>query len=153
MVGKGEPPWKGPGRLQGCPHEDLRFNKDKCKASHLGKHYPGAQFRLGSTWLESSPVERDLGALVDNKLCMSEDLLLQRGRPTGCWAAPRRHHQQRSRCHCPALLSSTRPHLGHLFRTCCTEKMGQAGEGPEKGHMDGQRSGEPPCEERLRELG
>ena len=50
----------------------MKFNKDKCKAFHLGKHNPGVQHRLGSTWLGSSSVERDLGVLVDNKLNMSE---------------------------------------------------------------------------------
>ena len=33
-----------------------------------------------------------------------------------------------------------------------TNRCGQAGEGPEKGHKDDQRLGQP-CEERLRELG
>ncbi|GAB0186246.1 mitochondrial enolase superfamily member 1 [Grus japonensis] len=50
----------------------MKFNKDKCKVFHMGKHNPGVQHRLGSTWLESSSVERDLGVLVDNKLSMSE---------------------------------------------------------------------------------
>ncbi|GAB0195104.1 hypothetical protein GRJ2_001975700 [Grus japonensis] len=50
----------------------IKFNKDKCKVLHLGKHNPGVQHRLGSTWLESSSVERVLGVLVDNKLNMSE---------------------------------------------------------------------------------
>ena len=46
--------------------------KEKCKIMHLGKHNPGVQHRLGSTWLESSSVERDLGVLVDRKLNMSK---------------------------------------------------------------------------------
>ncbi|GAB0185824.1 hypothetical protein GRJ2_001047700 [Grus japonensis] len=50
----------------------MKFNKDKCKVLHLGKHNPGVKHRLGSTWLESSSVERDLEVLVDNKLNMSE---------------------------------------------------------------------------------
>ncbi|PKU47407.1 rna-directed dna polymerase from mobile element jockey-like [Limosa lapponica baueri] len=39
----------------------MKFNKDKCNILHLGKHNPGVQYRLGSTWLGSSSVERDLG--------------------------------------------------------------------------------------------
>lgn len=41
----------------------MKFNQDKCKVLHLGKHKPGAQHRLGPTWLWSSSVERDLGIL------------------------------------------------------------------------------------------
>jgi len=33
------------------------------------------------------------------------------------------------------------------------KRCGQAGEGPEKGHKDDQRTGKPAYEERLRELG
>ncbi|KAK4807417.1 hypothetical protein QYF61_001180 [Mycteria americana] len=50
----------------------MKFNKDKCKVLHLGKHNPGGQHRLGSTRLGSSSVERDLGVLVDSKLNTSE---------------------------------------------------------------------------------
>ena len=50
----------------------MKLNKDRHKIMHLGKHNPGVQYRLGSTWLESSSVERDLGVLVDRKLNMSE---------------------------------------------------------------------------------
>ncbi|GAB0185660.1 14-3-3 protein theta [Grus japonensis] len=60
-------------RLEEGTNKNLvQFNKDKCKVLHLGKHNPGVQHRLGSTWLENSPVERDLEVLVDNKLNMSE---------------------------------------------------------------------------------
>ncbi|GAB0183652.1 mitochondrial enolase superfamily member 1 [Grus japonensis] len=50
----------------------MKFNKDKCKVLHLGKHNPGVQHRLGSTWLESSSVERDLVVPVDKKFNMSK---------------------------------------------------------------------------------
>ncbi|GAB0182778.1 mitochondrial enolase superfamily member 1 [Grus japonensis] len=60
-------------RLEEWANKNLmRFNKDKCKVLHLGKHNPGVQHRLGSTRLESSSVERDLGVLVDSKFNMSE---------------------------------------------------------------------------------
>ncbi|KAK4831142.1 hypothetical protein QYF61_015445 [Mycteria americana] len=60
-------------RLEELSNKNLmKFNKDKRKVLHLGKHNPRVQHRLGSTWLGSSSVERDLGVLVDNKLYMSE---------------------------------------------------------------------------------
>ena len=42
----------------------MKFNK-KCKIMHLGTHNLGVQHRLGSTWLEGSSVERDLGVRWD----------------------------------------------------------------------------------------
>ncbi|GAB0196661.1 mitochondrial enolase superfamily member 1 [Grus japonensis] len=48
-------------RLEEWANKNLmKFNKDKCKVLCLGKHNPGVQHRLGSTWLGSSSVERDL---------------------------------------------------------------------------------------------
>ena len=34
----------------------MKFNRDKCKVLHVGKHTPGVQHRLGSTWLGNSSV-------------------------------------------------------------------------------------------------
>ncbi|GAB0186054.1 mitochondrial enolase superfamily member 1 [Grus japonensis] len=65
----------------------MKFNKDKCKVLHLGKHNPGAQHGLGSTWLESSSGERDIGVLVGKKLNMSEQcatVTKQANRMLGC---------------------------------------------------------------------
>ncbi|KAJ7396805.1 rna-directed dna polymerase from mobile element jockey-like [Pitangus sulphuratus] len=50
----------------------MKFNKDKCKVLHLGKHNPRVQHRLGSTQLRKSSMERDLGVQVDKKLNMNE---------------------------------------------------------------------------------
>ncbi|KAK4825715.1 LOW QUALITY PROTEIN: hypothetical protein QYF61_002133 [Mycteria americana] len=68
----------------------MKFNKDKCKVLHLEKQNPELQHRLGSIWLGSSSVERDLAVLVDNKLNVSEHVLLRQRKPTGCWAASTR---------------------------------------------------------------
>lgn len=50
----------------------MKFIRDRCRVLVLGIPNPGVQLGLASTWQEGSPVERDLGVLVDHKLGMSE---------------------------------------------------------------------------------
>jgi len=83
----------------------MKFNKAKCKELLLGWGNPQHQYRLGDERLESSPAEKGLGVLVEEKLEMSHQCVLaaQVNHILGCINS---NMASRSRAVIPPLCSS-----------------------------------------------
>ena len=98
----------------------MRFNEAKCKVLHLGQGNPWYQYRLGDEGTESSPAEKDLGVLVNEKLDMSQQWVLadqEANRILGCI---KRSVTSRSReVILPLYPTLERPHL-----ECCIQLWG-----------------------------
>ncbi|GAB0176921.1 mitochondrial enolase superfamily member 1 [Grus japonensis] len=122
----------------------MKFNKDKCKVLHLGKHNPGVQHRLGSTQLGSSSVERDLGVLVDSKLNMSEQCAAVAKKANRMLGCINKGITSRDKVIIPLYSVPVTPGiLCSVLVPAMQKRCGQAGEGPEEGHQDDQRTGKP----------
>jgi len=75
-------------RLERWVHAKLvKINKTKCKVLHMGLGNLKHKYRLGGEWIESSPEEKDLRMLADEKLKVTQQCALtaqKANRTLGC---------------------------------------------------------------------
>ncbi|KFQ16502.1 hypothetical protein N330_13907, partial [Leptosomus discolor] len=95
----------------------VKFNKAKYKVLFLGRGNLKQRYRLGNKWVESSPGEKDLGVLVDDKMNMSQQCVLAAQKVNCTLGCIKRTVASRSREGILPLYSALmRPHLEHCIQ-------------------------------------
>ena len=95
----------------------MRFNTVKCKVLHLGRRNPRHLYRQEGAVLESSPTEKDLGVLMDEKLNMNQPCTLADQKGNGILASIRRGVASRDReVTVPLYSALVRPHMEYCVQ-------------------------------------
>jgi len=135
----------------------IRCSKAKCKVLHLGQGNPQYQYRLGNEGIESSPEEKHLQVLVDEKPDMSRQCVLAAQKVSCILGCINRSVASRSREGILSLYSSlVRPHPEYcvqLWSPQHTEDMDLLERGQRRATKMIRGLEHLSCEERLIELG
>uniref|UniRef100_A0A8B9IRN1 Reverse transcriptase domain-containing protein n=1 Tax=Amazona collaria TaxID=241587 RepID=A0A8B9IRN1_9PSIT len=100
----------------------MKFNHAKCKVLHLGQSNPRHSYRLGREEIQSSPVEKDLGVLVDEKMNMSRQCALAAQKANCILGCIKRSVTSRSReVLLPLYSALKRPHLEYCGQFWCPQ--------------------------------
>ncbi|GAB0185043.1 mitochondrial enolase superfamily member 1 [Grus japonensis] len=125
----------------------VKFNKAKCKVLHMGQRNPKHDYRLDEEWIESSPEEKDLGVLIDEKLNMSPAVRACSPESQLCPGLHQKRCDQQVEGGDPAPLlcsGETPPGVLHpALGAPVQERHGAVGESSEEGHEADRSNGAP----------